>query len=275
MVSETTERSCAGVVKPHFTFPKNPTQHFIDLNMLEEKLPDHLKNKSIECIRVDGATDEGPGHMEVQFLWTERHILKQRVCSIISTRHSGGSYFSEVELMNGCIAQAHGNLFIPSMLAGSNFDANGLNKEKLSENLDIATDVYIDRVDGAPCCRTTLQLFKGARDEALHQKRPSLLSFLRGNAKEKKQLQLTKPELYKYFEDVWQVRERHMNSQLPENYVFMLNLCQQPGCLHPLCGKDVTDSTWYDNGPPLTYVPVPIPDPRRNWGGDCNDCAGF
>lgn len=52
-----------------------------------------------------------------------------------------------------------------------------------------------------------------------------------------------------------------MNSQLPENYVFMLNLCQQPGCLHPLCGKDVTDSTWYDNGPPLTHVPVPILDP--------------
>ena len=88
-------------------------------------------------------------------------------------------------------------------------------------------------------------------------------------------MQLTKPELYKYFEDVWQVRERHMNSQLSENYVFMLNLCQQPGCLHPLCGKDVTDSTWYDNGPPLTYVPVPIPDPRRPWGGDGNDCAGF
>ena len=165
-------------------------------------MPDHLKNKSIECICVDGATDEGAGHMEVQFLWTERHILKQRVCSIISTRHSGGSYLNEVELMNGCITQAHGNLFIPSTLAGSNFDANGLNKEKLSENLDIATDVYVDRVNGAPCCRTMLQLFKGGRDEALHQRRPSLLSFLRGNAKEKKQLQLTKPELYKYFEDV-------------------------------------------------------------------------
>ena len=88
-------------------------------------------------------------------------------------------------------------------------------------------------------------------------------------------MQLTKPELYKYFEDVWQVRERHINCQLPENYVFMLNVCQQPGCLHPLCAKGVTDSTWYDNGPPLTYVPVPIPDPRRPWGGDCNDCAGF
>lgn len=68
---------------------------------------------------------------------------------------------------------------------------------------------------------------------------------------------------------------RHMNSQLPENYVFMLNLCQQPGCLHPLCGKDVADSTWYDNGPPLTYVPVPILNPRWPWGGDCNECAGF
>lgn len=84
--------------------------------------------------------------------------------------------------------------------------------------MDIATDVYIDRVDGAPCCKTTLQLFKGHREEALHQRRTSLLLFLRGNAKEKTELQSAEPEMYKYFEDVWKVQERHMSKNLPENY---------------------------------------------------------
>ena len=37
MASDTTEKACVGVVKPHFTFQKNPTQHFIDLEMLESK----------------------------------------------------------------------------------------------------------------------------------------------------------------------------------------------------------------------------------------------
>ena len=63
-----------------------------------------------------------------------------------------------------------------------------------------------------------------------------------------------------------------MNKNLPEIYVFMLNLCHKPDCPHPLCGKEVSDSLWYVNGPSLTYVPVPIADPKRPWGGNCNEC---
>ncbi len=29
---------------------------------------------SVECIRVDGAGDEGPSHLEVQYFWTKRHL---------------------------------------------------------------------------------------------------------------------------------------------------------------------------------------------------------
>ena len=32
------------------------------------------ESKIIECVRVDGATDEGPSYQEVQFMWTERHF---------------------------------------------------------------------------------------------------------------------------------------------------------------------------------------------------------
>ncbi|CAB4010628.1 Hypothetical predicted protein [Paramuricea clavata] len=114
--SETTEKACVGIVKPHFTYDKTPTQYYIDLNMLETKLPNYLIEKPMDCIRVDGAGDEGRAHVEVQFLWTERHLLKQKICTIVTTRNSGGSYLNPVELMNGCIAKAHA-VVIPMLVA--------------------------------------------------------------------------------------------------------------------------------------------------------------
>jgi len=36
-------------------------------------------HKQIECIRVYGATDEGPSHEQVQFLWTQHHIAKEKI----------------------------------------------------------------------------------------------------------------------------------------------------------------------------------------------------
>ena len=75
--------------------------------------------KSVDCIRVDGASDEGPSHEEVQYWWTERHILKQKVATIVTTRSSGCSYLNRVELQNGCLSLGHAHTFIPSTLGGS------------------------------------------------------------------------------------------------------------------------------------------------------------
>lgn len=277
METDTTQKACIGVVKPHFIYPKTPTQHLIDLEMLEDKVSSHLENRPIECIRVDGATDEGPGHLEVQFLWTERHVEKSKICTVVTSRHSGGSYLNEVELMNGCIAKAHANLYIPSTLSGSNHDQKGLMKEKLDENLDIATDVYIDRVNGSPCCGTILQMLKGGHNDSVSKRRQSLLVFLRGKESEKKELEGRDPESYKYFEKIWTVRNNHMKVDLPENYIFMLNLCFKPKCPHPLCADKsmVKVTTWYEHGPDLTYFPAPVPDPKRPWGGKCQECSGF
>ena len=36
-------------------------------------------DKEINCIRVDGATDEGPGHELVQYWWTEWHFWQKKV----------------------------------------------------------------------------------------------------------------------------------------------------------------------------------------------------
>lgn len=89
-------------------------------------------------------------------MWTEKHIKDAHTCTVVTTRHSGGSYLNLVELMNGCLALAHNNCFIPSTLGGPVHGENGVDTEQLKRNLDLAADVYISRVDGAPCCNTKI-----------------------------------------------------------------------------------------------------------------------
>ena len=45
--------------------------------------------KSIMSIRVDGGSDEGPSHEEVQFFWTVHHINTPSVSTLVSARNSG------------------------------------------------------------------------------------------------------------------------------------------------------------------------------------------
>jgi len=82
----TTGEMCAGVVKAPKVHQKNPAQHAADLELLESKeklLPVFVSpsglQKPVECICVDGASDEGPSHEEVQFWWTAHHLSKARV----------------------------------------------------------------------------------------------------------------------------------------------------------------------------------------------------
>ena len=134
----TTPELCAGVVKPTGVFAKNPTQHMCDFEKLESMPelksaffnPETGRRKLIECVRVDGAGDEGPVHDEVQYLWTMRHLLKETIATLVTTRNSGSSYLNRVELQNGCLALAHSNLFIPSTLGGSCFSEGELDMEK-------------------------------------------------------------------------------------------------------------------------------------------------
>lgn len=118
--SDTVGEICAGVVKaPIGLHPKNPCQHSEDLKMLQnqEELSAAFCNlatgepKAIDAIRVDGATDEGPSHDEVQYYWSERHLIKNKVATLVTTRSSGSSYLNRVELQNGCLSQAHSNTF--------------------------------------------------------------------------------------------------------------------------------------------------------------------
>lgn len=234
--------------------------------------------KSVWCVRVDGAGDEGPSHKEVAFLWAEKHLKQNHKLTCVTTRYSGGSYLNEVELMNGCLAVAHSNLYIPSTLGGPVHTAKGIDEIQLKKNLDLAADVYISRVQGAPCGEAKVQLYKGAdgpEAKKLLNRRQMLLKFLSGKSAEKESLKRNHPKMYNYFQQVWKVYLSHKLPNMCNKYFLVLSLCFQPGCPHSLCmAGNKEQSCWYEDGPPLTYFPLPVPDPAKPWGSDCSSCKG-
>ena len=237
-----------------------------------------LKNKPIDCIRVDGAGDEGPAHAEVQFMWTERHLEQEKVHTLVTTRCSGSSYLNRVELQNGCLAMAHSNIFIPSTIHGSNLGQSvSIDYQQLERNLDSAADVYISKCNNAPFGESSIQLLKGSRNHLAKNyktRRPHLLRFLKGSKKEKNKLMEDNPTLFEYFTEIW---DRDMVKGLPAHYVFQLIPCYQQDCIHPVCkrGKPIQEPVWYNGGPPLSYLPIPIAEPKHCWGQPCDECKGF
>ena len=135
---------CVGVVKASGVYPKNPAQHAADIEFLQKQpelqvvFTDQQTNfpKSIVSIRVDGGSDKGRSHEEVQFFWTVHHINTPSVSTLVSAHNSGASYVNRVELQNGCQALAHANLFVPSTLGGYCLDSN-TGKVHPEKNLNI------------------------------------------------------------------------------------------------------------------------------------------
>ena len=280
--TKTTPELCAGVVKAQPLFPKCPAQHVADFTMLQSQ-PDLISAfstlqgnpKPIECVRVDGASDEGPAHEEVQYWWAERHLLEAKVVTLVTTRSSGSSYLNRVELQNGCLARAHCNLFLPSTLHGSPIspETGKIDYHVLHQNLSTAIDVYIQRCDGAPCGRTEIHLYKGAQCDM--SKRENLLLYLKGTKAQQRKLEKEHPALYSHFQKVWGVRRRHLVAGLPPQYIFFLRCCYHPDCPHPVCrgGKPDKSLQWYADGPSIDFFPVPVPDPSRPYGASsCPDC---
>ena len=284
----TTGELCAGVVKAPKVHQKNPAQHMADLCMLESQtelapafLNPHTETpKLIECIRVDGASDEGPSHDEVQYRWTERHILKERMATLVTTRSSGCSYLNRVELQNGCLSLGHAHTFIPSSLGGScyNQETGEIDSEKLKRNMDLAIEAYISRVNHSPCGDTCIQLYRGVDASHHLEVRESLLTFLKGSKIAKESLRKKEPRLYAQFQSVWDVRHRHMVKGLPSQYIFLLTCCFDSECSHPVCQKGRPNEmpTWYKDGPPVTHLPLLVVDLERPWGSTtCIKCKGF
>ena len=185
---------------------------------------------------------------------------------------------NRVELQNGYLALGHANLFIPSTLNGSCIDPQSgtVSLDRLRENLDLATDIYINQVNGCPCGNTVIHLYKGADSSEAQEQKPLLQIFLKGSKERKAALQRDKPNLYKFFTTIWSIRERHQVSGLPQ-YTFFLVCCFKKDCPHPLCqSQHLKNMTWFPAGPKLHYIPFPIPDPLRPWGNPgCDTCKGF
>ena len=284
--TKTTGEVCMGVVKAPVLFHKNSAQHLSDLELISQN--DHCKSafvnpltgkkKEVECVRVDGGYDEGPSHLEVQYWWTVRHLKCGSHAELVTSRNSGASFRNRVELQNGCLALGHANLFIPSTLHGlCTLESGKINEEVLKRNLAAAIDVCINRVDCTPCASTEIHLVKGAESTTYQEENKLLKVFLKGKKEEKEELKRNLPGVYSKFEKIWRLREMHMRKDLPAKYVFFLVCCYQKDCIHEACkrGRSEKELTWYDGGPPISYFPLPRPDPERPYGGtSCNKCSG-
>lgn len=120
-----------------------------------------------------------------------------------------------------------------------------------------------------------IRYLSGNKDIKLTGRREALLTYLRGNKEEKDKLKIEKPDLFKHFNEIWQIREDHMYKSLP-TYTFVLytGLCKNINCIHPKCKQDLQPTQWFEGGPPLSYFPIPIIDPAYHIGEDCTKCDG-
>ena len=101
--------------------------------------------------------------------------------------------------------------------------------------------------------------------------------FLKGSKKKKEELSCSEPELCEQFKKIWDIRNDHMISGLPESYVFFLKCCYKLNCKHPICASQIQrELTWFPGGPSISELPFPFPDPERPWGSStCTSCTGF
>lgn len=63
---------------------------------LQQAFKNHLTGlpKSVACSRVDGAGDEGPGHLEVQYWWTLYHIETPTQGTLVTSRNTGSRTYT-------------------------------------------------------------------------------------------------------------------------------------------------------------------------------------
>lgn len=200
---------------------------------------------------------------------------------ILASSHSSGlSYLNKVDLQSGCLALGHASLFIPYTLGGPLFnpDIGEVNKDRLRNNMELATSVYIDHVNHSPCGNTVIHLYQGADSSSTQQEREHLMVFLKGSRKNKEKLEERESTLFSYLKTVWKIAKRHEILSLPQQYLFSLMCCFSTDCRHPACqlGKKGTPLKWYPEGSKLDYFPLLIPGPKYTWGNkSCNKWKEF
>ena len=207
--------------------------------------------------------------------WMRRHLETKSLAALVSTRNSGAS-FRNSKALDGCLALEHANTFIPSTLNGSCVQNGKVNEEILKKSLDSAIDVYIGHVDKCPCAGTVINLFKGACNTDLQHEQVAVKTFLSGTRKEKELLTSEDSELCAKLNSALELLKMHMMSSLPSQYLFYLRCCYQPDCIHPVCrAEKPQERLWYSDSPPLSFLPLPTPDPANPYGNMCQECERF
>ena len=79
------------------------------------------------------------------------HLSKARVVTLVTSHSSGSLCPNQMELQNGCVSLAHASTLFHRHLLDHVPESGVVDNEKLRENLDLAADAYISRVDVAPC----------------------------------------------------------------------------------------------------------------------------
>lgn len=81
---------------------------------------------------------------------------------------------------------------------------------------------------------------------------------------------------YALINKVLDIKKRYMNKiGIPLRYVFQLICCYEDSCPHPLCqkGKPDDETVWYEGGPPISFLPLPMKDDERPFGWlECPKC---
>ena len=136
-----------------------------------------------------------------------------------------------------------------------------LNNEKLTWNLEDTIGVYISRVQGATCTDAKIQYYTGASSTYYQLLREKLLKYLHAGKSQKAALEKEHSD-FKLTATVLDVRKRHMNKTVPSRYIFHL-VCQPP--------QEV--SCWYEGGPSVRDILLPLPDPQYAYGSNsCTKC---
>ena len=138
--------------------------------------------------------------------------------TLVTARSSGSSFCNRVELQNGCMVV----MVVNCMASGE------LNHELLVKNLELAIDVYLDRVNHCECGDGVINLYKGADSQQQQGYRENIKIFLKGSKKKKEELKRTHADIYNLFESVWDMRERHLIKGYPKQYIYFLVCCFQP-----------------------------------------------
>ena len=75
-----------------------------------------------------------------------------------------------------------------------------LNQDVLKQSVELAINIYIDRVNLCLCGDGVIQLFKGSDSGLQQNQREKLKIFLKGSRKKKEQLKRIDPDVYSLFD---------------------------------------------------------------------------